>query len=1075
MFGSGKIQMLQSQISDLNDRLDRMTREKNDLEQKLTAANRKVSELESQLADRDLEQLKEEARTKQAEFEGLKDMYAQKIQDFNDSKEEKEQEFAKEAAVRRHNLENEINDHREASQEFVSSTVRNFAESYNYYLNQIKLLMDALGDVASRTGEALFSADHKDLKVQIGQEMMNKIKTDTDNLRSDSDGLVLIGSTEEIEKQLEEEVLAEECGEDAEECCEEAEAAEEAVEEAVEEAEEAAAEAVEEAEEAVTEAAEEAVEAAEEAAEAADEAVTEAVEAAKDTAVAAVAHSPKIENGMWHVWNQQTNAYVDSGVEAQGPQGDAYNLTEDDKAEIATLVDNMKIHICSASEYDSATGIPTIAEPDRNYFYLVPGGEGDNLYIEWVYLNNKWEQFGSATIDLSNYVQFDDYATTNKAGVVKVVGSNGIVMLNTEQLAIAGANSIIIKQGTDVFRPIIAGRQHESAFYGLAKAAGDITQSQSDNAVGTYTDEAKAAIRNMIGAPALEDIHEAPVQDVQIDGTSIVSDGVANVPIATGPNAYGLMKIPDGRGIGISNAGSIQLTTASSPVIKSGEDAYKPIVPKRQHEATFYGLAKAAGADEKDSMLPVGQYTDTAKTAIRNMIGATSENVVAVQDEEPTDPDTKIWISETADAPVQIPTVEDMNEALAGKADVEDIPEVPVQDVQVNGVSVLDAQGVANVPVAIAGDGNGALGVLRALDTNMLGVTIRSWSGKPGFLSTAAPLESQIKSGVMTGPVISPGNQHSATFYGMAKAAGADMKDIANTTVGTYPDAQKEAIQSMLGISQMLAPTNPNLVASQPYSIGEAFAANGHLYKATAAIAKDEAIIPDTNCVETTMAEAGGKIKDVQVNGTSIVGNDGVANISLKGEGVPTGGTVGQVLRKISDGDYDTEWSDMEVATLEETAEIINNHGMGDDDSMLVETAFYVSDGSSGIVDEGYVYYETDMDASDIAAAYKMGKSLIFKLPATEEEYGIYDDIYMQLVGFEEGDGFDTTIEDIKNAHNSSGEQVVYPVLPRFTFAPSKASDMEANAADRIKDWICVNNKVYFMVDYEPENTDPVY
>ena len=118
-----------------------------------------------------------------------------------------------------------------------------------------------------------------------------------------------------------------------------------------------------------------------------------------------------------------------------------------------------------------------------------------------------------------------------------------------------------------------------------------------------------------------------------------------------------------------------------------------------------------------------------------------------------------------------------------------------------------------------------------------------------------------------------------STFYGLAKAAGADMQDIADTTVGIYPDAQKEAIQSMLGITQMLAPTNPNLVASQVYAIGDVFAANGHLYKATAAIAQDEAIIPDTNCVETTMIDAGGKIKDVQVAGTSVVGSDGVANM----------------------------------------------------------------------------------------------------------------------------------------------------------------------------------------------------
>ena len=119
-----------------------------------------------------------------------------------------------------------------------------------------------------------------------------------------------------------------------------------------------------------------------------------------------------------------------------------------------------------------------------------------------------------------------------------------------------------------------------------------------------------------------------------------------------------------------------------------------------------------------------------------------------------------------------------------------------------------------------------------------------------------------------------------ATFYGLAKAAGADMASIADTTVGTYPDAQKEAIQSMLGISQMLAPVNPNMTAAQAYGIGEVFAANGKLYKATAAIAQDAAIIPDTNCVETTMVEAGGKIKDVQINENTIVDN-GVANIPI--------------------------------------------------------------------------------------------------------------------------------------------------------------------------------------------------
>ena len=68
-----------------------------------------------------------------------------------------------------------------------------------------------------------------------------------------------------------------------------------------------------------------------------------------------------------------------------------------------------------------------------------------------------------------------------------------------------------LKGGDNSFRPINTASQDKAAFYGLAKAAGDTTQSQSNNAVGQYTDEAKAAIRTMSGAPALDDIPDAPV------------------------------------------------------------------------------------------------------------------------------------------------------------------------------------------------------------------------------------------------------------------------------------------------------------------------------------------------------------------------------------------------------------------------------------------------------------------------------------------------------------------------------------------------------------------------------------
>lgn len=60
---------------------------------------------------------------------------------------------------------------------------------------------------------------------------------------------------------------------------------------------------------------------------------------------------------------------------------------------------------------------------------------------------------------------------------------------------------------------------------------------------------------------------------------------------------------------------------ANSTQIKDETHNYRPITPAKQHESTFYGLAKAAGSDEKNSTLPVGQYTDAAKIAIQKMLG----------------------------------------------------------------------------------------------------------------------------------------------------------------------------------------------------------------------------------------------------------------------------------------------------------------------------------------------------------------------------------------------------------------------------------------------------------------------
>lgn len=113
-------------------------------------------------------------------------------------------------------------------------------------------------------------------------------------------------------------------------------------------------------------------------------------------------------------------------------------------------------------------------------------------------------------------------------------------------------------------------------------------------------------------------------------------------------------------------------------------------------------------------------------------------------------------------------------------------------------------------------------------------------------------VDSDIKAGNVSKPII-VSRQEKSVFYGLAKAAGADMA-LSSNPVGTYTDAAKSAIQTMLGISGIIAPVE-GATASNAYAIGDAFLHGGALYKASAAIAAGDAIVPGTNCTQTTIIE----------------------------------------------------------------------------------------------------------------------------------------------------------------------------------------------------------------------------
>ena len=109
--------------------------------------------------------------------------------------------------------------------------------------------------------------------------------------------------------------------------------------------------------------------------------------------------------------------------------------------------------------------------------------------------------------------------------------------------------------------------------------------------------------------------------EYRADTEKFVEKSIANLPIAT-KTKLGVIKVPGNTGLYVvESSGVIATDKASLTGIKAGTSAYNPVVPELQHASAFYGLAKVAGVDMANSSNPVGQFTDEAKIAIKEMLG----------------------------------------------------------------------------------------------------------------------------------------------------------------------------------------------------------------------------------------------------------------------------------------------------------------------------------------------------------------------------------------------------------------------------------------------------------------------
>lgn len=257
-----------------------------------------------------------------------------------------------------------------------------------------------------------------------------------------------------------------------------------------------------------------------------------------------------------------------------------------------------------------------------------------------------------------------------------------------------------------------------------------------------------------------------PVTDVQTNGTSILNNGVANIPIA-GANDLGLVKINNQWGIALeSSTGKLYINAAGSSDIKGGINAYKPIVPNTLRESIYYGLSNLAGVYIGDrNNLVLGQYPNDSKQAIQKMLGFDG----ILGDFENSAVASKAYaIGETF--------IYNGKRYRATAA-------IAISDVITPGTNCeLEPLNLAYIPK-------------NAID-EYSGLYVKS-NGKIAILASDTNV---IKVGANNSRPITAYTAKDAAFYGLAKAANDSTQASSSNPVGTYTTEAKTAIQTMLGI-----------------------------------------------------------------------------------------------------------------------------------------------------------------------------------------------------------------------------------------------------------------------------------
>ena len=112
-----------------------------------------------------------------------------------------------------------------------------------------------------------------------------------------------------------------------------------------------------------------------------------------------------------------------------------------------------------AIKFQIVAELPETGQDDTIYLVPITPDTSGNNYAEYIYVNGQWELLGKigVQIDLTNYVQFTDYASSSKGGTIKVntalgteVSSTGGPQATTKTYAnyTSAGNTMFVGKGT---------------------------------------------------------------------------------------------------------------------------------------------------------------------------------------------------------------------------------------------------------------------------------------------------------------------------------------------------------------------------------------------------------------------------------------------------------------------------------------------------------------------------------------------------------------------------------------------------------------------------------------------------